>query len=106
MLAGSLHLLGLSLTAPIKLPSIGYLALGGYGMQVLVRAHFDTRAGVVAAAAYIFAPFLLREAYLYGGNYPQLLANSLFPSVLWAFHRLMETNRTRHLLLAAGLYPP
>jgi hypothetical protein len=104
MLAGSLHLLGLSLTTSIKLLSVGCLALGGYGMYALVRAHFDARAGVVAAAAYVFAPFLLREAYLYGGNYPQLLAISLFPSVLWVFHKVMETNRTRHLLLAAGWY--
>jgi hypothetical protein len=104
MLAGSLHLLGLSLTTSIKLLSVGCLALGGFGMYALVRAHFDARAGVVASAAYIYAPFLLREAYLYGGNYPQLLAISLFPSVLWAFHKVTETNRTRHLLLAAGLY--
>ncbi len=104
ILAGSLHLLGLSLTSSIKLLSVGCFALGGFGMYALVRAHLDARAAVVAAAAYIFAPFLLREAYLYGGNYPQLLAISLFPSVLWAFDRVMEADRTGRILLAAGLY--
>ena len=102
--AGALHLLGLSLETSIKLLSIGCLVLAGGGMFLLVRGYLGSAAGVVAAAAYLFAPFLLREAYLYGGNYPQLLAISLYPGVLWAFHRLAKTGRAPYLLLATGLY--
>ncbi len=102
--AGALHLSGLSLVASIKLLSIGCLAVAGCGMYLLVRSYFGSLAAVTATAAYLFAPFMLREAYIYGGNYPQLLAISLFPIVLWAFHRLMESGRTIYLLLATGLY--
>ena len=43
--------------------------------------------GLVAAAIYTLAPFALRETLLYGGNYPQYLAISLYPWVLWALGR-------------------
>ena len=102
--AGSFHLGGLSLVVSLKLLSIGCFALAGVGMYLLARCFYGSLAGVVATAAYLLAPFLLREAYLYGGNYPQLLAISLYPAILWAFHRQMQTGRSRHFLLATALY--
>jgi hypothetical protein len=104
MLAGILHLAGFSLETAIKLLSTACFFVAGYGMYALARTFFGSAAAVLAAGAYVFAPFFLREAYLYGGNYPQLLAIALFPAVLWAFHRLAATGRTAHLLLAAALY--
>ena len=64
------------------------------GMYLLVRdlCH-SPEAGLVAAVAFGFAPFALREALLYGGNVPQLLAIGLFPWTLWAATRAVQTGR-------------
>ena len=103
-LAGALHILGLSLTASVKIVVIGCLAVAGGGMYALLKRRHGPVAAVVAAAAYLLAPFFLRETYLYGGNYPQLIAIALFPAILWAFERWMEHSHPFDLLLAGGLY--
>ena len=73
-------------------------------MYLLARSIYGSLAGVVAATAYLLAPFVLREAYLLGGNYPQLLAISLYPAILWAFHCQIQSGRSRYFLLATALY--
>jgi uncharacterized membrane protein len=77
-IAGALHEGGLSLAAAIKaLPALSFVLMG-LGMYLCVRDVLGPKAGVVSAAAFVYAPFTLREAYIYGGNYPQLLAIALF----------------------------
>ena len=103
-IAGSLNLLGLSLETAIKaLPIMGLVGMG-LGMYLFVRDVLGPRAGVVAAVAFVYAPFQLRESYLYGGNYPQLLAIALFPWVLWTFRRTVISSRIRDVLLAGLAY--
>jgi len=105
IIAGALHLLGLSLEVSLKaLPLLGFVLMG-VGMYLLVRDVLDDwRAGVVSAAAFVYAPLQLREAYLYGGNYPQFLAIAMFPWVLWTFRRTVLYNRLGDLLVAAMAY--
>lgn len=104
VIAGTLHVLGLSLEMAIKaLPMLGFVLMG-LGMYLLARDVLDWRAGVVAAAAFVYAPFQLREAYLYGGNYPQFLAIAMFPWVLWTFRRVVLYNRLADLLAAGVVY--
>jgi hypothetical protein len=64
----------------------------------------SVEAGLVAATAYTFAPFALREALLYGGNVPQLLAIALFPWTLWAVTRAAYTPSWKWVILAAIFY--
>ena len=104
VIAGTLHAVGLSLEVTIKaLPLLGFVLMG-LGMYLLVRDVLDWRAGVVAAAAFVYAPLQLREAYLYGGNYPQFLAIAMFPWVLWTFRRAVLGNRLVDLLAAGVAY--
>ncbi len=98
------HLLGASLeTATRLLPILCFLLAGG-GMYLFVREVMGSRGAVLAAVAYIYAPFQLREALIYGGNYPQLLAVAFFPFILWAIHRLVITGRARYMVMGAVLY--
>jgi hypothetical protein len=57
-----------------------------------------------ASTAYAFAPFALREALLYGGNVPQLLAIGLFPWTLWAMTRAARTRSWAWATTAAFFY--
>ena len=76
---------GLSIETALKLVIIFSILLYAGGMYLFARDILNSAAaGLVAAAAYLFAPFALREALLYGGNVPQLLAIGFFPWVLWA----------------------
>ncbi len=79
------HLLGLTFESALKVLIILTIPLYAIGMYLLVRDVLDSvEAGLISAVAYAFAPFALREALLYGGNIPQLIAVGLFPWVLWA----------------------
>ena len=104
VIAGLLHIAGLSLDAAIKaLPFLSLLAMG-LGMYELVRDTFGWESGFLAAAAFAYAPFQLRESYLYGGNYPQLLAIATFPWMVWAFRRVVLRGRLGDVLLAGVVY--
>ncbi|MGQ9554457.1 MAG: 6-pyruvoyl-tetrahydropterin synthase-related protein [Anaerolineae bacterium] len=81
--------LGLGLVAAIKAVALAAMILGSIGAYLWARDAFDSRAGIIAAFAFSFAPLPLREAYLLGGNYPQLLAISLLPLLLWALRRCL-----------------
>ena len=98
------HYLGLSLEAATKAMAAGSLLMAGVGMYLFVREVMGAGPGIVAALAYVYAPFQLREAYIYGGNYPQLLAIALFPFILWAFCRLVVSGRLRYVPLGALFY--
>lgn len=76
---------GLPIEVAFKMVIVLSILLYGLGMYLLARDILNSvAAGLVAATAYLFAPFALREALLYGGNVPQLLAIGLFPWALWA----------------------
>ena len=103
-MAGVLHDSGLSLAAAIKaLPAFSFVLMGA-GMYLWVRDVLGAKAGVVSAVAFVYAPFTLREAYIYGGNYPQLLAIALFPWLLWTFRRAALNGRPVDVAAAAVAY--
>jgi hypothetical protein len=103
-IAGSLYEVGLSLATAIKtLPALSFVLMG-VGMYLCVRDVFGAKAGVVSAAAFAYAPFTLREAYIYGGNYPQLLAIAIFPWLLWTFRRAALNGRPVDVTAAAVAY--
>lgn len=105
LLALSFQQIGLSLEWSFKLLLILTLGLYATGMYLLVRDLFrSSAAGLVAALAYAFAPFALREALLSGGNLPQLLAIGLFPWPLWAVTRAAQATSWRWMALAGCFY--
>lgn len=106
LLAMLLHLPGIiTIETAFKLLLITTALLYITGMYLLARDLWDSvAAGLVAGAAFAFAPFALRELLLYGGNAPQYLAIGLFPWPLWAASQAVRTGRWRWTVLAGLLY--
>ncbi|MCX7669946.1 MAG: 6-pyruvoyl-tetrahydropterin synthase-related protein [Anaerolineae bacterium] len=69
--------------AILVLIGIGYAC----GMYLWAKDILGRPAALVAATAYAFATFRFRELYVQG-NYAQFLAWSLYPWILFFFHRL------------------
>lgn len=95
-----IHLTGLPLDASMKGTLILAMLLYSLGMYLFARDRFGPRAGLLAAAVYLYAPYRLREAYIQG-NYGQFLGLAFYPLILWAFHGLIVVRRWRYLPLAA-----
>ncbi|HXV99044.1 MAG TPA: 6-pyruvoyl-tetrahydropterin synthase-related protein, partial [Anaerolineae bacterium] len=96
---------GLTLETSLKSLIILTILLYAIGMYLLGRDLLGSvEAGLIAATAYAFAPFALREALLYGGNIPQFLAIALFPWTLWAMTRAAQARSWGWGILAACFY--
>jgi hypothetical protein len=86
---------------------IGLLAAGA-GMFAFVRRHWGARAGLVAAAAYVYAPYIQYVDPYARGVLPEAFSLGLFPWVLLAFSAPGAPSRSGSQLcwrlpLAAGL---
>lgn len=67
---------------------------GGAGSTFLLARRFVGMPGaLVAATAFTLMPHLLRELFR-GGDYPQLFAMMLLPSMLWSLHLLVGSHDT------------
>jgi hypothetical protein len=91
------HVAGLPL--PISSNLIYILSICGAALAayLLARDLFGPLAGMVAAVAYVYAPYQLLDA-LVRGNLPESVALALFPFILWAFRRLALTGQRRWFL--------
>jgi len=96
------HVVGLGFESSFKLVLIGCFLLSGWGMYALGKDIWGPKAGVLAAAAYVYAPFMLREVFIRGG-YAQFLALSVMPAALWSFHRLVTTDHLIYLIASPVL---
>jgi hypothetical protein len=97
----ALHVAGLSLPLALNMVYVLSLLASALGAYLLGRDLFGRQAGVVAAVAYVYAPYPLIDA-LVRGNMPESVALALFPFILWAFRRLLLSGQARYLLLSAG----
>jgi hypothetical protein len=106
-LAGAFTLPGLNVELAVKLTLAVIVMAGAAGMYGLARLWTGPIAAALAAIAFTWAPFRLRELY-FQGDFPQALALAFLPIALWAMHRLAETGRDRYLaglaLAVAGLF--
>jgi hypothetical protein len=96
-----LHMAGLPLDEAMKSTLIMMVLLYSTGSYLFVRDVFSPRAGVLAAATYLYAPYRLRELYIQG-NYGQFCGLAFYPLILWAFYR-SATDRSPRYLPLAGL---
>jgi hypothetical protein len=102
-LTEGVHVVGLGFESALKLVLVGCFVLGGWGIYSLTKDLMDARAGVIASAAYVYAPFLLREIFVEGA-YAQFLAICLMPAAAWSFHRLASRDEPVYLLTSSLLY--
>ena len=103
--AEGLHLLGLGFQHAFAVVC-GLEILGaGLGMYLLagdLLGYSQKAARLVAATAYMYAPYLLGNAFVRGA-FPELGAQALLPWVLWAAHRLMTRGAPRRDIVPAAL---
>jgi hypothetical protein len=100
-LALALYLTGLTLPTALNLVYVLSIVGSAATAYLLARDLFGPQAGIVAAAAYAYAPYQFLNALL-RGNAPESLALPLMPLILWAFRRLALTGRRRWFLTSVG----
>jgi hypothetical protein len=102
-----LYATGLSLVHAMLLSFGLALVASGLAMYVYVRDVFGSRAAIVSAVAYMYAPFHLYDV-LFRGHLPGAWAMVLFPLTLWSFRRLIRNGGavywTSSILLYAGCF--
>jgi hypothetical protein len=98
------HVLGADFEMAIKLLAVLCFLLYGLGMYLFARGVLGAKPALLAAAAYVYTPFRFREALIYGGNYPQILAMALYPWILWAFHKIIVEDRPKYVVAGALSY--
>jgi len=75
--------------------------LAGLGMYAFGRRNLGRAAGVVAAAAFVYAPYLVLIDPFVRVDLAEYVAIAWMPWVLWGFDRLLEGSRRRGVALAA-----
>jgi hypothetical protein len=98
-----LHLTGLTLVHSVLLSFGLSLLLSGVAMYLFVKDFFGSQAAVLAAVAYMYAPFHLYDI-LFRGHLPGAWAMVLYPLVLWSIARLVEKGGAVWFILSALLY--
>ena len=96
----ALFLLGLTIPAALNAVYAGTLLISGWGAYLLGRDIWqDELAGLVAAVAYMYAPYQLLNVYV-RGNLPECMALALLPIIVWLFRRLVDAPRIPTFILA------
>ena len=85
------HWAGLGYVEAAKAVFVAALFVGALGAYVYARWLFGSRLpALVSGAAFLFAPYLLTNAYQRGAL-AESLALSLLPWLFWTFHRLLNS---------------
>ncbi len=95
-LTGDLHL-------AVRLTFAFGLFAAGLAMYRLARDHFSNVAAIVAAVAYVYAPYQGYDIY-FRGNLAESFAWWLLPLGLWGMGRLARTGQVRWLGLTMAVY--
>jgi hypothetical protein len=76
--------------------------VGGAGMYLFARDMWRSKlAGVLAALCFVYAPYMIFTEPYARGAYPEYLALSIFPLVMWRFQRLLMSGCVWDVLWAA-----
>ncbi len=77
----------------IKTLFVAGLLVAGTAMYGFVRDNWGRPAGFVAAAAYVYGPYIQYVDPHARGDLAESLSFAVFPLALWALHRFMSTGR-------------
>ncbi|MBN1642762.1 MAG: glycosyltransferase family 39 protein [Anaerolineae bacterium] len=86
LLGEGLHLTGLNVPQSVAGGFVLALLVSGWGAYLLARDLAGRMAGLVAATAYVYAPYQFYDV-AYRGNLPETWALALLPWVLWTARR-------------------
>ncbi len=97
------HLLGFDLPSSIKaIEAVGWFA-SALGMYLFASRVMNKDAGLVAAIAYLFAPYHIVDLYVRGAM-PEFLAFVFPPFILWGIYQIYSTHRVFYIPLTALAY--
>ena len=98
--AETFHLLGLGLTAAVKMAWALWFIVGATGIYRLARRWWGSAAALVAALAYTYAPYHLVDIYVRAAV-AEFAALAIAPWVLLSFVSVWETPTAVHAARAA-----
>lgn len=104
-LAEGFRLAGFSYTQAFSLTYTVWILLAAYGMFTLARDVFGKSqwgAALVAAIAYVYAPYLLTNIYIRGAI-AEAGAQALLPWVLWSARRLLYSEQPARYIVPMAL---
>ena len=84
-LANLFALVGLDIVTAVKAVFVLGLLGAAAGVYVFVRANWGDQAGVIAAAAFVFSPYVLFIDPHLRGDLAEFFALAIFPWLLWTF---------------------
>ncbi len=87
--------------ASVKFVFVASAYLGALGMYLLSRRQWGPLGGVVSAAAYVLAPYIVYINPLWRGVSPETFAVALGPWLLWACARARRTAAPGDVAIAA-----
>jgi hypothetical protein len=102
-LAEMIHMMGLSLLHTTLLSFTLALLASGLAMYFFVKDIFGSKAALLSAVAYMYAPFHLYDIS-FRGHLPGAWATVLYPLLLWSFRRLMYRGGPSYLVSSTLLY--
>ena len=95
------HALGFTFIASENLAAFALLALAGFGMYVLANEFFGKRGALVAATAYLFAPYLQSRLYV-SHALADYSAFAFIPLAFWGLHGAVKGSWPRWLVAMFG----
>ena len=104
-LAELLHLIGLDFVSALIATFAVLVLAGGFGMYWLARDVLGPEHGwaaLVAATAYMYAPYLLTSVYIRGAV-AEVGAQAWLPWVFWSTRRLLSARRPSQYVLPVAL---
>lgn len=96
-----MRLFALNAVDSLRALTILCMLLAGGGTYLFMRDAVGKLAGILAALAYVYSPYILFTEPYTRGAYPELLALALLPLVMWRYERLLRTGGGLNLALAA-----
>ncbi len=102
-LSDVVHAMGLTLVHSTLLSFGLSLLASGLAMYFFVKDIFGSNAGILAAVAYMYAPFHLYDI-LFRGHLPGAWAMVLYPLILWSVVRLARKGSAASFVSTALLY--
>ncbi len=97
------HIIGFGFIDSIKATYFVGFLLSGIAMYLFARDVLGEKAGLVAAVAYIYAPYHLVDVYVRGA-FGEFFSFVVIPMVLWSIYRLANTGDRRYVASVALFY--
>jgi hypothetical protein len=94
---------GIDIVGGVKLVFVLGLVSAAAGIYLFVRDWIGPRPGLLAAALYVFSPYVFLVDPHMRGVLAESFSLGLFPMALWAFRRLLVEGRPRWVAVAAIL---